>query len=138
MFFTPSAVCEDSGGLKKREEKMDWISIITAVVASFGGLELVKWLYSRKYGKKLEEVKANSAEFALLKERLDYLNQQMLDKEKRFTEQTDHVRALNRELIDKEVVIGDLKANISALHAERKLKLCERRGCQQRQPQSGY
>ena len=117
---------------------MEWISIITAVVASFGGLELIKWLYSRKYGKKLEEVKANSAEFALLKERLDYLNQQMLDKEKRFTEQTEHVRALNRELIDKEVVIGDLKANISALHAERKLKLCERRGCQQRQPQSGY
>lgn len=117
---------------------MDWIGIITAIVASFGGLELIKWLYNRKYGKKLEEVKAKTAEFSLLKERLDYLNQQMLDKEKRFSEQTDHVRALNRELIEKETVIGDHKAEISALKAERALKLCERRGCANRQPQSGY
>lgn len=117
---------------------MDWIQNISAIIIAFGGLELLKWLYTRKYGKKLEEVKANSAEFALLKERLDYLNRQMLDKEKRFAEQTDHVRALNRELIEKETVIGDLKADISELKAERRLKLCERRGCQQRQPQSGY
>lgn len=124
---------------------MTTIETILTIASAFGGLELLKWLYTRKSKGRLAQaeadiadIKTRSDEYQLLKERLDYLNSQMLDKEKRFAEQTDHVRKLTREVIDKEIEIGNYKAEIASLQAERKMKLCERRGCQQRQPQSGY
>lgn len=111
---------------------------ITAILGALGGFEFVKWMFTRKRT-------ARKDEFHLLRERLDYLNEQMLEKEKRFTEQTERVRDLtrqlidaNRELITAETAAGELKARIAALEAERKMKLCERRGCKDRQPQSGY
>lgn len=121
------------------------IETIITLVGALGGLELIKWLYTRKSKAKVEEaeaevarVKADADEYHLIRERLDLLNKDMIEKEKRFMEQTNHVRELNRQLIDKEVEIGNYKAKVSELEAERKMKLCERRGCQQRQPQSGY
>ena len=122
---------------------MTTIEIIVTIVSAFGGLELLKWIYTRKSKKKTEEaeiarIKADADEYHLLRERIQFLNQDILDKEVRFVEQTKHVRELNRELLDKEKEIGNYKAKVSELEAERKMKLCERRGCQQRQPQSGY
>jgi hypothetical protein len=121
------------------------IEAIITIAGALGGLELIKWLYTRKSKAKVEEaeaevarVRADADEYHLIRERLDLLNKDMIEKEKRFMEQTNHVRELNRQLIDKEVEIGNYKAEISALKAERQMKLCERRGCQQRQPQSGY
>jgi GTP1/Obg family GTP-binding protein len=121
------------------------IETIITIAGALGGLELIKWLYTRKSKAKVEEaeaevarVRADADEYHLIRERLDLLNKDMIEKEKRFMEQTNHVRELNRQLIDKEVEIGNYKAEISALKAERQMKLCERRGCQQRQPQSGY
>lgn len=113
-------------------------TMIATIVGAFGGLELIKWFFNRKRV-------ARQDEYRLLRERIDYLNEQMLEKEKRFTEQTERVRELtrqlidaNRELITAETAAGEYKARIASLEAERKMKLCERRGCAQRQPQSGY
>lgn len=121
------------------------IETIITLVGALGGLELVKWLYTRKSKAKVEEaeaevarVRADADEYHLIRERLDLLNKDMIEKEKRFMEQTNHVRELNRQLIDKEVEIGNYKAEISALKAERQMKLCQVRGCANRQPQSGY
>lgn len=121
------------------------IETIVTIITALGGLELIKWLYTRKAKKKVEEaeaeiarIKADADEYHLLRERIQFLNQDILDKEVRFVEQTKHVRELNRELLDKEKEIGNYKAKISELEAERKMKLCERRGCANRQPQSGY
>lgn len=124
---------------------MTTIETILTIVSAFGGLELLKWLYTRKSKKKVEEaeaeiakIKAEADEYHLLRERINYLNKDIMDKEARFTEQTNHVRSLNRELLDKETEIGNYKAEISALKAERQMKLCQVRGCANRQPQSGY
>lgn len=124
---------------------MTTIETIVTIVSALGGFELIKWFYTRKSKAKVEEaeaevarIKADADEYHLLRERIQFLNQDILDKEVRFVEQTKHVRELNRELLDKEKEIGNYKAEISALKAERQMKLCERRGCQQRQPQSGY
>lgn len=121
------------------------IETIITLVGALGGMELIKWLYTRKSKAKVEEaeaevarVRADADEYHLIRERLDLLNKDMIEKEKRFMEQTNHVRELNRQLIDKEVEIGNYKAKVSELEAERKMKLCERRGCANRQPQSGY
>lgn len=131
---------------------MSTIEIILTILGSLGGVEFVKWLFTRKSHSRHTAAKAQAAEtaaetdeFHLLRERLELSDKQLLEKEQRFHEQTQLVRDRNsqifdlqKQLIDKAVEIGELQSRISALEVERKMKLCERRGCQQRQPQSGY
>lgn len=120
---------------------MNW-ETITSIIITLGGFEGIKWgittWINRKTNARRAETQADSDEFHLLRERLELSDKQLLDKEQRFHEQTQLVRDLNKQLLDKTVENGKLQARISALEAERALKLCERRGCIDRQPQSGY
>ena len=125
---------------------------ISTIVASFGGVltalggwEFVKWMLHRKSNARIAEAHAENIElknevdeFHFLRERLVFKEQEMMEKEKRFVEQTDVVRDLQRKLLDQTIENGKLQARISTLEAERAMKLCERRGCLQREPQSGY
>ena len=125
---------------------------ISTIVASFGGVltalggwEFVKWMLHRKSNARIAEAHAENIElknevdeFHFLRERLVFKEQEMMEKEKRFVEQTDVVRDLQRKLLDQTIETGKLQARISTLEAERAMKLCERRGCMQREPQSGY
>lgn len=127
-------------------------TIVATVMGAFGGLELFKWLYTRRSKRKESianaekaeaeaekaevevesmEIKKREDEFHLLWERLQYKDGELLEKDKRITELVERV-------IEKTMENGTLSARISALEAERKMKLCERRGCPERQPQSGY
>lgn len=122
------------------------------VLAALGVKEIVMWLLKRKSNKRIADAEADKAElkndvdeFHLLRERLEVADKhnlekekQLYDKEQRFHEQTLLVRDLNRQLLDAAKEKGELLARISALEAERAMKLCERKGCVQRQPQSGY
>lgn len=124
---------------------MSIIETILAILGTLGGFEFIKWLFTRQSNSRIAEaeadeaeVKAEKEEFYLLRERLELADKQLLAKEERFFEQTSVVRDLNKQLLDKTVENGTLQAKISALEAERALKLCERRGCVQRQPQSGF
>ena len=74
----------------------------------------------------------------MLKERIDNLNQQLMNKEKRFDEQTSLLRQTNKELMEEIKKNGLLAAEIAELKAERAMKLCKVRNCAQREPQSGY
>ena len=125
---------------------------ITTILASFGGVatalgvkELIMWVLNRKSNARIAQANAESLEiknerdeFHFLRERLEYKDEAMMEKEKRFIEQTELVRSLNRQLLDQTIENGKLQAKISELEAERKMKLCEKRGCKERQPQSGY
>lgn len=132
---------------------------ILTLIASCGGVltalgikEIVMWLLKWKSNKRIADADADKAElkndvdeFHLLRERLEVADKhnlekekQIYDKEQRFHEQTLLVRDLNRQLIDAAKEKGELLARVSALEAERAMKLCERKGCVQRQPQSGY
>ncbi len=127
---------------------MNWgdiVTIISTVIASLGGFEFVKWLFIRRSNKRIAVAQANSKEievetdeFHLLRERLELSDRQLLEKEQRFYEQTLLVRKLNKQLLEKTNENGALSARISSLEAERAMKLCERRGCERREPQSGY
>lgn len=131
---------------------MDWITMIATVVTALGGLELFKWLYTRRSKRKESmanaekaeaeaekaeveveslELKNEEDEFHFLRDRLKYKDEELMAKDKRITELVERV-------IEKTMENGTLSARISALEAERKMKLCERRGCPERQPQSGY
>lgn len=128
------------------------VTIIATVMGAVGGLEFFKWLYTRRSKRKESianaekaeaeadkvavevesmEIKNREDEFHLLWERLRYKDEELVGKDKRITELVDIVLAKTME-------IGELSARIRELEAERKMKLCERRGCVERQPQSGY
>lgn len=130
---------------------MNWEVILT-VLGSTSVIEGLKWLYQRQSRQRVAEAEADSAqvkaeedEFHLKRERLQFADEQLLAKDKqlaewseRHYEQTLLLREKNEQLLAKETELGEARAEIAELKAERKMKLCERRGCQQRQPQSGY
>ena len=121
------------------------LSSLGGVVMALGGWEAVKWFLNRKSNSRIAEANAEKAElenekteFHFLRERLEFKDKELMEKEQRFVEQTNLVRDLNRQLLEQTIENGKLQARISALEAERSMKLCERRGCVDRQPQSGY
>lgn len=119
-------------------------SAITMITA-LGGLEFLKWLWTRKSKARMAAAEANAAElkaekdeYYLLRERLEFMDKQMIEKEQRFNEQTNLLRDTNRQLLDQIKENGLLSAKIASLEAERAMKLCQVRNCAMREPQSGY
>ena len=114
---------------------MDWSGIITSVVsliAALGGLEFLKWLWTRKSKARMAaaeadvaELKAEKDEYYLLRERLEFMDKQMIGKEQRFDEQTAVLRDVQKQLNEEIKNNGLLSAEIAALKAERDMKLCQ-------------
>lgn len=123
---------------------MSW-EVLGTTIVSLGGFELVRWLFTRKSNARLvqakaeeAEIKAETDEYHLLRERLEYADKQAIERDRQYQEQTTLLRETNKLLLAKAVKIGELQAEIARLNAERAMKLCERRGCADRVPQSGY
>lgn len=107
--------------------------ILTAasILGTLGGWEMIKYLINRKTNTRKAEAEADSSEFTVLRDTVVFLQEQLQKKEERFAEQTDLVRKLTGENLE-------LTRENAMLKAERSLKLCERRNCMNREPQSGY
>ena len=86
---------------------------------------------NRKTNARMQETKADSDEFHLLREQIEFLQTQLRDKEVRFAEQTELVRKQNADIIK-------LMNEKAALDLELVLKRCERKKCAAREPQNGY
>ena len=138
---------------------MSWIDVFVKVLIAFGGLEFFKWLFTRKQNKRVAEAQADNAEYESYQKQIDRYEERMADKDRviaekdarledkenkyhdmsnKYHEQTLLLREVQAERLKKEEECGNYKAKISELLAERKMKLCERKGCGQRMPQSGY
>lgn len=115
--------------------------ILMVVVSAVVGGSVVKtldWMLTRRENKKKAQAEAEQAEvraevdeFHHLRVMVEWLQQQLYNKEERFTEQTKLVRDLQRSLMESE-------KKVVMLETERSMKLCQVRGCQKREPQSGY
>ena len=107
--------------------------ILTAasILGTLGGWEMIKYLINRKTNTRKAEAEADSSEFTVLRDTVVFLQEKLQKKEERFAEQTDLVRKLTSENLE-------LTRENAMLKAERSLKLCERRNCMNREPQSGY
>ena len=138
---------------------MNWVDVLVTVVGAFGGLELFKWLFTRKQNKRVAEAQADNAEYESYQKQIDRYEERLAEKDRiiaekdarledkenkyhdisnKYHEQTLLLREVQAERLKKEEECGNYKAKISELLAERKMKLCERKGCRERQPQSGY
>ena len=107
------------------------LTTILTIVTTLGGWETVKYFINRKSNSRIAEAKADGSEFTVLRDTVVFLQEQLQKKEERFAEQTDVVRRLTAENLE-------LTRENAMLKAERALKLCERRNCGNREPQSGY
>lgn len=108
--------------------------LLAAVVggaSAFGGIELIKWFATRKQHKRKAEAEADHSELSTTKETIQFLQEQLKLKEERFAEQTQRVRKLTDENLE-------LTRKVAMLELERSMKLCERRNCPKREPESGY
>ncbi len=119
-------------------ELREWIQIAITIVGTTGGLELIKFITTRASVKQKEEAaaelataKAEDAQLDSLRRHAEWLQEQLTKKEERFAEQTDLVRNLQANVLR-------LTGENEKLKVERSLKLCERRNCAERMPQSGY
>ena len=110
---------------------MDIALIIGSIVGSLSFWELVKYLLHLRANKRKADSEADASEFSVLRETVVFLQEQLHKKDERFADQTDVVRKLNAENLE-------LTRENTMLKTERGLKLCERRNCLQREPQSGY
>lgn len=104
---------------------------LAGAVSAIGGIELFKWLFTRKEQQRKADAEADQSEFATLRDTIIFLQNQLKLKEERFAEQTKRVRELTDENLR-------LTRSVAMLELERSMKLCERRNCQQREPYSGY
>lgn len=100
------------------------IGMAAAMVTALGGFEFIKWAVTRKYGKRIDEAEADKSEFGTLREQVVFLQEQLGESTKELRDATRRELELTRE--------------VTMLKTERSLKLCERRMCAERQPQSGY
>lgn len=113
---------------------MTW-ETVAAVIAALGGLELIKYivhyLTRRKTDARIAETQADAEEFHILREQIEFLQEQLSSKEERFAEQTAIVRRLNTEVLD-----GARRE--AALELELAVVRCEDRPCPFRVPPTAY
>lgn len=106
-------------------------TIVVSIIGAVGGFEFIKWVANRKNNKRENEASADDSEFSVLRKQIEFLQEQLLKKEERFAAQTDALRDATRKELE-------LTREVTMLKTERSLKLCERRMCAERMPQSGY
>ena len=111
--------------------QMEIIHTLLTAVTVLGGWEAIRYLLNRKTNRRVEEARADSAEFSVLKETVDFLQQQLKEKEVRFAEQTEIVRQLNSDVLQ---LTNDKAAVELALQRYK----CVVPKCASRQPQNGY
>ncbi len=110
---------------------MNIVETLVAILTAMGGWELVKYLINRKSNARISEAEADSAEFHILKEQIEFLQEQNKQKEERFADQTQLVRNLNNEVLELTKKNGSLELDLQKYR-------CIRPKCQQREPQNGY
>lgn len=79
---------------------MDMIEILTSVGSILGGLsiwEAIKYWVNRKTNKRKEEAEADASEFGVLREQIEFLQNQLKEKEERFADQTMRLRQTQDE-----------------------------------------
>ena len=107
------------------------IETAAGAITALGGWETIKYLVNRKANGRKAEAEADSVEFTVLKDTTEFLQQQLKEKEQRFSEQTDMVRKLNAEVLD-------LTREKARIDLELQRYKCVRKLCKDREPQNGY
>jgi hypothetical protein len=123
-----------------------WAVIIGAILTLLGtGGIAVSWLLFRKATTRIKnaeadkaETQANVTEFEYLRKRIEFDDQQLLDKDKIIADKTQKIRELNAEIVKKFDIILEKDDQIAELRIELVQKRCEVRKCPNREPPNGF
>ena len=119
-------------------EYMSIVEITASMGAAIGGWEFVKYMLNIRTNKRKErseadktQAEARKADFDVLRETTEFLQQQLKEKEERFANQTDRLRKVQDDYFE-----------LLQKNAQTELELqrfrCVRPKCAQREPQNGY
>lgn len=97
---------------------MNTIELIITLVSAIGGIEAVKWMYTRKASARLADAQAEGEEWQTLRNVTEFLQTSIKDKEERFAEQTTIVRQQNRDLLDAERKIANLEIELGKVRCD--------------------
>lgn len=78
---------------------MTWEALV-AIIGALGGFEGIRYFIHWRDNKKMVHLQATGSELQTLKETNIFLQQQLLEKEQRFAEQTTLVRKQNVEILN--------------------------------------
>ena len=113
---------------------MTW-EVILSAVGAVGGFEFIRWLVERiahrQQHRRKAEAEADSVEFSVLRDVVEFLEMQLKEKEMRFAEQTELVRSLNKEIVTLTQEKGQTELELQHYR-------CIRPKCLDREPQNGY
>ena len=106
-------------------------TVIASVLTACGGWEAIKYLLNKETNKRIAEAEADSVEFNVLRQTVEFLQTQLREKEERFAQQTELVRKLNAEVLELTKEKGKVELELQTYR-------CIRKKCGQREPQNGY
>jgi hypothetical protein len=112
-------------------ETVSVIEIVATIIGTMGGWEAIKYLLNRKTNKRKEEAEADGVEFGVLRDSMEFLQNQLKEKEERFVNQTDRLRKLQDDYFE-------LLKEKQSIELELQRFRCVRPKCAQREPQNGY
>ena len=119
-------------------EYTDIFGIVASMGAAVGGWEFIKYMlniltnkHKEHYEADKAKAEAKSADFDVLRETTEFLQQQLKEKEERFANQTERLRKVQ----DDYFTLLQEKAKVDL---ELKRFRCVRPKCAQREPQNGY
>ena len=106
-------------------------TVIASVLTACGGWEAIKYLLNKETNKRIAEAEADSVEFSVLRQTVEFLQTQLREKEERFAQQTELVRKLNAEVLELTKEKGKVELELQTYR-------CIRKKCGEREPQNGY
>ena len=92
---------------------------------------MIKYFINRKSNSRIAEAEADTVEFTVLRQTVEFLQAQLQEKEQRFAQQAELVRNLNAEVLELTKAKGAIELELS-------MHRCLRKKCDQREPQNGY
>ena len=107
------------------------LSIIVSMIGAVGGWELIRYLLQRRSNQRKAAAEADGVEFAVLKETVEFLQQQLKEKEERFAEQTALLRQKQTEVLELTKEKGQVELDLQKFR-------CVVKKCEKREPQNGY
>lgn len=107
------------------------LSIIVSMIGAVGGWELIRYLLQRRSNQRKAAAEADGVEFAVLKETVEFLQQQLKEKEERFAEQTALLRQKQTEVLELTKEKGQVELDLQRFR-------CVVKKCERREPQNGY
>lgn len=104
---------------------------LATIIGAIGGWEAIKYLLNRKTNSRVAEAEADSVEFSVLRQTVEFLQTQLKEKEERFAQQTDLVRKMNTDILELTQEKGQLKLELERVR-------CVVPKCPKREPQNGF